>query len=134
FSAHFSVHLRPFISGLVLCLLSSFSLCSIDRAPSQISTLSLHDALPISGGSVATVTPCSCANAATVSRPAATPSASGTGSSWNSDRKSTRLNSSHGSISYAVFCLKKKKPGTHAAATSARADVLPRRGAPTLHT
>src|SRR5438128_8191207 len=28
-----------------------------------------------------------------------------------SDRKSTRLNSSHGSISYAVFCLKKKKKG-----------------------
>src|SRR5438128_7046217 len=27
----------------------------------------------------------------------------------NGDRKSTRLNSSHGSISYAVFCLKKKK-------------------------
>src|SRR5207245_9498760 len=27
----------------------------------------------------------------------------------NLDRKSTRLNSSHGSISYAVFCLKKKK-------------------------
>src|SRR5207245_11746873 len=26
------------------------------------------------------------------------------------DRKSTRLNSSHGSISYAVFCLKKKMP------------------------
>src|SRR2546429_7312036 len=32
-------------------------------------------------------------------------------SRWNpnSDRKSTRLNSSHGYISYAVFCLKKKK-------------------------
>src|SRR3989337_4013617 len=29
------------------------------------------------------------------------------------DRKSTRLNSSHGSISYAVFCLKKKKIDTH---------------------
>src|SRR2546430_10207049 len=29
-----------------------------------------------------------------------------------SDRKSTRLNSSHSQISYAVFCLKKKKP-TH---------------------
>src|SRR2546422_6079712 len=29
------------------------------------------------------------------------------------DRKSTRLNSSHGYISYAVFCLKKKKNGTH---------------------
>src|SRR2546429_4203479 len=28
---------------------------------------------------------------------------------WMSDRKSTRLNSSHGYISYAVFCLKKKK-------------------------
>src|SRR5207245_9924260 len=30
----------------------------------------------------------------------------------NLDRKSTRLNSSHGSISYAVFCLKKKKKNT----------------------
>src|SRR2546429_6815841 len=29
------------------------------------------------------------------------------------DRKSTRLNSSHGYISYAVFCLKKKKIVTH---------------------
>src|SRR2546422_3552504 len=29
------------------------------------------------------------------------------------DRKSTRLNSSHGYISYAVFCLKKKKKHTH---------------------
>src|SRR2546422_5428781 len=29
--------------------------------------------------------------------------------SWRRDRKSTRLNSSHGYISYAVFCLKKKK-------------------------
>src|SRR3712207_7680372 len=28
---------------------------------------------------------------------------------WLSDRKSTRLNSSHANISYAVFCLKKKK-------------------------
>src|SRR2546422_2588410 len=28
---------------------------------------------------------------------------------WFEDRKSTRLNSSHGYISYAVFCLKKKK-------------------------
>src|SRR2546422_6949666 len=30
----------------------------------------------------------------------------------NADRKSTRLNSSHGYISYAVFCLKKKKNNT----------------------
>src|SRR2546430_10582718 len=28
---------------------------------------------------------------------------------WRPDRKSTRLNSSHSQISYAVFCLKKKK-------------------------
>src|SRR5258707_10461974 len=28
---------------------------------------------------------------------------------WTRDRKSTRLNSSHANISYAVFCLKKKK-------------------------
>src|SRR2546430_11848463 len=31
------------------------------------------------------------------------------GSSREADRKSTRLNSSHSQISYAVFCLKKKK-------------------------
>src|SRR2546430_10428699 len=31
------------------------------------------------------------------------------GAVWCQDRKSTRLNSSHSQISYAVFCLKKKK-------------------------
>src|SRR2546422_8290798 len=36
------------------------------------------------------------------------------------DRKSTRLNSSYGYISYAVFCLKKKKGGGRKAATAAR--------------
>src|SRR2546429_6303031 len=35
--------------------------------------------------------------------------ASGQASGGQRDRKSTRLNSSHGYISYAVFCLKKKK-------------------------
>src|SRR5437764_12963342 len=34
----------------------------------------------------------------------------GTGLSWVQDRKSTRLNSSHRCISYAVFCLKKQMP------------------------
>src|SRR5438876_7943708 len=34
------------------------------------------------------------------------------GRNHTSDRKSTRLNSSHPSISYAVFCLKKKKNNT----------------------
>src|SRR3712207_8809464 len=33
------------------------------------------------------------------------------------DRKSTRLNSSHANISYAVFCLKKKKERTHTETT-----------------
>src|SRR2546422_3984845 len=33
----------------------------------------------------------------------------GTGGAETGDRKSTRVNSSHGYISYAVFCLKKKK-------------------------
>src|SRR2546430_12380069 len=32
---------------------------------------------------------------------------------WMGDRKSTRLNSSHSQISYAVFCLKKKKQRWH---------------------
>src|SRR2546422_6717615 len=35
------------------------------------------------------------------------------------DRKSTRLNSSHGYISYAVFCLKKKKQKSHYASCNA---------------
>src|SRR5215470_19256700 len=50
------------------------------------------------------------------------------------DRKSTRLNSSHGSISYAVFCLKKKNkhlrrgPGSVSPSSGGR---LPRPGDPT---
>src|SRR5688572_32335480 len=36
---------------------------------------------------------------------------------WVTDRKSTRLNSSHSQISYAVFCLKKKKHKHHALMT-----------------
>src|SRR3712207_7381207 len=40
---------------------------------------------------------------------AAAPQAPGLGARRRRDRKSTRLNSSHANISYAVFCLKKKK-------------------------
>src|SRR2546422_5341655 len=49
-------------------------------------------------------------------------SASGSAPGWTAttgrrgDRKSTRLNSSHGYISYAVFCLKKKKQKPHGTA------------------
>src|SRR5471030_3464896 len=62
-----------------------------DTATTEIYTLSLHDALPISDCSANPGRDC-CA--------------------WpgrRRDRKSTRLNSSHLGISYAVFCLKKKK-------------------------
>src|SRR5207245_7973158 len=41
-------------------------------------------------------------------RPRRTCASTGLASAFSGDRKSTRLNSSHGSISYAVFCLKKK--------------------------
>src|SRR2546422_5078007 len=45
------------------------------------------------------------------------------------DRKSTRLNSSHGYISYAVFCLKKKKQ-EHATHRKGRDDVHPENAEP----
>src|SRR6516164_770260 len=66
-------------------------------APTEIYTLSLHDALPISPY-------------LGVSFPGAQieQTLAERGVSWRKpDRKSTRLNSSHSSISYAVFCLKK---------------------------
>src|SRR3984893_10622508 len=69
-----------------------------DTATTEIYTLSLHDALPISLAS--TVVP----SMATVS-PFSKPSSA----SMPKDRKSTRLNSSHVAISYAVFCLKNKR-------------------------
>src|SRR5690348_17883970 len=78
---------------------------------SQIYALSLHDALPISrtaGGGTRGWRGCSPGSPGpVVGRP--------TRMRWSTptwprprDRKSTRLNSSHPSISYAVFCLKKK--------------------------
>src|SRR5471030_3369661 len=67
-----------------------------DTATTEIYTLSLHDALPISP---APPPPC-------LPRPM-------TRAHARQDRKSTRLNSSHLGISYAVFCLKKKKTIKH---------------------
>src|SRR3954463_5309365 len=66
-----------------------------DTATTEIYTLSLHDALPICCGRPSPARgwgPCRTAR----------------GSAAVLDRKSTRLNSSHTIISYAVFCLKKK--------------------------
>src|SRR2546422_8300481 len=60
-------------------------------------------------------------------------------STWWRDRKSTRLNSSHGYISYAVFCLKKKKAtGKPHRREQDRSDSPPHRmaranGAPSTH-
>src|SRR3712207_9341865 len=91
-----------------------------DTATTEIYTLSLHDALPIlpfriemsspdarffqlyspAAGGLFVAEPVSHANAA-LNAPE---------EQWAElDRKSTRLNSSHANISYAVFCLKKKK-------------------------
>src|ERR1017187_130852 len=67
-----------------------------DAAPTEIYTLSLHDALPISE--------------LDRDRPPPLRRISGPGERvWTADRKSTRLNSSHRWISYAVFCLKKRR-------------------------
>src|SRR5437868_12833061 len=77
-------------------------------APTEIYTLSLHDALPICCD-VQRHLVASMRNTAGW-RPSVVLQ-----HSQNSevlDRKSTRLNSSHVSISYAVFCLKKKKKKT----------------------
>src|SRR2546429_1417229 len=74
-----------------------------DTATTEIYTLSLHDALPISSTSRLGV---GSATAAVRARLSASSQKAWPG---RQDRKSTRLNSSHGYISYAVFCLKKKK-------------------------
>src|SRR2546427_12457038 len=68
-----------------------------DTATTEIYTLSLHDALPIY------------ARQAMAKAVEAVKREFATVRTGKADRKSTRLNSSHSQISYAVFCLKKKK-------------------------
>src|SRR2546422_8399915 len=90
-----------------------------DTATTEIYTLSLHDALPIcddreSAPPIRRVAGGECA-AGSCRRYRR--SARGGASHRRRDRKSTRLNSSHGYISYAVFCLKKKKKKTKQANT-----------------
>src|SRR3989337_3925487 len=76
--------------------LSQFFFFFNDTATTEIYTLSLHDALPI----LSTSDP-DAMHHVNCDHP------------WSlADRKSTRLNSSHGSISYAVFCLKKTRVTT----------------------
>src|SRR5689334_24417701 len=98
-------------------------------AATEISTLSLHDALPISGASFGFARQ-ALADLGGFDTALGAGTATGGGEDldifvrvlrsggaiayepsalvWHQDRKSTRLNSSHSSISYAVFCLKKK--------------------------
>src|SRR2546429_6419286 len=80
-----------------------------DTATTEIYTLSLHDALPICPAGARECVPMRrCSRCWTrwqgLAWPCGLPASRST-----RDRKSTRLNSSHGYISYAVFCLKKKK-------------------------
>src|SRR2546422_10185306 len=84
-----------------------------DTATTEIYTLSLHDALPISTGLVPAPSGGRCASTRRSRKYA--PVIGGRGScgarhsSDTRDRESTSLKSSHGYISYAVFCFKKKK-------------------------
>src|SRR3712207_9170057 len=87
-----------------------------DTATTEIYPLPLHDALPISRPSAgaadrgAALGRSRSAGASRRSaRRAAAPRIRPARPSGSADRKSTRLNSSHANISYAVFCLKKKK-------------------------
>src|SRR5205814_8690405 len=93
-----------------------------DASPTFIYTLSLHDALPIFLSSVSITVHALPTVTASIGSPnnvcqgdsvLLTSSYDATLSyQWQlngTDRKSTRLNSSHLGISYAVFCLKKKK-------------------------
>src|SRR2546427_9252709 len=73
-----------------------------DTATTEIYTLSLHDALPISRGAAVGVAFLFVPGLRFQQFVQGFPS-------QGVDRKSTRLNSSHSQISYAVFCLKKKK-------------------------
>src|SRR2546430_11968122 len=76
-----------------------------DTATTEIYTLSLHDALPICHLHVA-LGPARGQQLGDGGVPVAGQDPLG---AVQRDRKSTRLNSSHSQISYAVFCLKKKK-------------------------
>src|SRR5947208_11589775 len=91
-----------------------FDLVINDTATTDIYTLSLHDALPISHGVRAPMIEAELwkAEIRALSRELGLPTwdkPSFAAQRTDLDRKSTRLNSSHQIISYAVFCLKKKR-------------------------
>src|SRR6516225_1628102 len=83
-----------------------------DTATTEIYTLSLHDALPISTSPwPSRAGRCGWSVTSTTTR-------------CGGDRKSTRLNSSHMSISYAVFCLKKNNSRSSGVGTGPRRRII----------
>src|SRR5258708_27131213 len=105
----------------MLCIWHLYFFFFNDTATTEIYTLSLHDALPIyrfdhravgRGGAEHEI-----GHDAVERRARGLPALA--------DRKSTRLNSSHQIISYAVFCLKKKIMGDHPAMNPAPYRRLP---------
>src|SRR3712207_6866168 len=99
-----------------------------DTATTEIYTLSLHDALPISWlarpctRSPYVIRPISRRRTIAIGATVAITAAALTAL----DRKSTRLNSSHANISYAVFCLKKKNKHTHNASCADHSHIIHR--------
>src|SRR2546422_8231850 len=87
----------------ILTLSLTFFFFFNDTATTEIYTLSLHDALPIYPHRRCFLHPRQAPGISNRDAIAVLADCADT------DRKSTRLNSSHGYISYAVFCLKKKK-------------------------
>src|SRR5438445_5554460 len=94
-----------------------------------ISTLSLHDALPISHTHPTCVIPQPTCVIPQVTCVIPQPKGEHVRDLRYQDRKSTRLNSSHANISYAVFCLKKKKdswkPTSTALPSPSSAEMVP---------
>src|SRR5947208_14039460 len=87
-------------------LITSFFFFFNATSTTEIYTLSLHDALPIWRDAAALHSD--------RRRPGQRDDSHSRGRDARRDRKSTRLNSSHQIISYAVFCLKKKNIQTRA--------------------
>src|SRR3712207_8780010 len=86
-----------------------------DTATTEIYTLSLHDALPISGRDAQLSQGVGRAPVGARVNVASGVEAHLAPRLLQPDRKSTRLNSSHANISYAVFCLKKKNQSNNRA-------------------
>src|SRR5690606_42035266 len=103
--------LRLDIAHVILPLVYFFFIAT---ATTELYTLSLHDALPISLPTCRETAPRACRRVDRAWPCAVRQTRCGSAPiryppRRRLDRKSTRLNSSHVKISYAVFCLKKKK-------------------------